>query len=250
MPGERDMDCTNAARGVWLVKVPKYLSNIWDKSPSDMQVGKMQITKTPGTKPNVTFSLNPEAAKFAKNEKTVTDYKLAISSVSAQSLVVFSQTVPNQSSDSVIPETSKLSLEGRVVQRTEFRPVGDVTYMNLKKEQILKAAQPTRMVQQLDKIVNNYKPVADHKHNVDYQKQKKAEGKKMREGKEKVMDMLFQAFEKHQYYNIKDLVGITQQPVAYLKEILKDVCNYSHKNPHKNMWELKPEYRHYNKESE
>jgi hypothetical protein len=26
---------------------------------------------------------------------------------------------------------------------------------------------------------------------------------------------------------------------------LKEVCNYNLKNPHKNMWELKPEYRHY-----
>lgn len=32
---------------------------------------------------------------------------------------------------------------------------------------------------------------------------------------------------------------------VYLKEILKEVCNYNLKNPHKNMWELKPEYRHY-----
>lgn len=31
----------------------------------------------------------------------------------------------------------------------------------------------------------------------------------------------------------------------YLKEILNEVCNYNLKNPHRNMWELKPEYRHY-----
>lgn len=57
--------------------------------------------------------------------------------------------------------------------------------------------------------------------------------------------MLYAAFEKHQYYNIKDLVKITRQPVTYLKDILKEVCNYNLKNPHRNMWELKPEYRHY-----
>lgn len=61
--------------------------------------------------------------------------------------------------------------------------------------------------------------------------------------------MLFAAFEKHQYYNIKDLVKITQQPIVYLKEILTEVCNYNLKNPHKNMWELKPEYRHYKEQS-
>ena len=63
------------------------------------------------------------------------------------------------------------------------------------------------------------------------------------------MEILFSAFEKHQYYNIRDLVKITNQPIVYLKEILKDVCSYNLKNPHKNMWELKPEYRHYKEKS-
>jgi transcription initiation factor TFIIF subunit beta len=62
------------------------------------------------------------------------------------------------------------------------------------------------------------------------------------------MDILFNAFEKHQYYNIKDLVTITNQPISYLKEILKEYCEYSVKNPHKNTWHLKPEYRHYSEE--
>ena len=34
---------------------------------------------------------------------------------------------------------------------------------------------------------------------------------------------------------------------VYLKQILQEVCNYNTKNPHKNMWELKPEYQHYAK---
>ena len=32
---------------------------------------------------------------------------------------------------------------------------------------------------------------------------------------------------------------------AYLKEILREVCVYNTKAPHKNMWQLRPEYRHY-----
>lgn len=38
--------------------------------------------------------------------------------------------------------------------------------MNLKLEAIRKAAIPARTVKQLDRIVQNYKPVSDHKHNV------------------------------------------------------------------------------------
>lgn len=40
------------------------------------------------------------------------------------------------------------------------------------------------------------------------------EGKKMRDDKEIVQNTLFTAFEKHQYYNIKDLERLTKQPVV------------------------------------
>ena len=65
-----------------------------------------------------------------------------------------------------------------------------------------------------------------------------------------MQEILFALFEKHQFYNIKDLAQETRQPMAYLKQILKEVCNYSVKPPHRNMWELKPEYRHYKPEGE
>ena len=44
---------------------------------------------------------------------------------------------------------------------------------------------------------------------------------------------------------IKQTIELLQ---VYLKEILNEVCNYNLKNPHRNMWELKPEYRHYKEE--
>lgn len=42
---DRDLDLSNANRGVWLVKVPKYVANRWEKAPNDMEVGKLKITK-------------------------------------------------------------------------------------------------------------------------------------------------------------------------------------------------------------
>ena len=29
---EKELDCSNASRGVWLVKVPKYIAKKWEKS--------------------------------------------------------------------------------------------------------------------------------------------------------------------------------------------------------------------------
>ena len=42
----------------------------------------------------------------------------------------------------------------------------------------------------------------------------KNEGKRLRDSKESVMEKLFAAFEKHQYYNVKDLVRVTNQPIV------------------------------------
>lgn len=57
-------------------------------------------------------------------------------------------------------------MEGRIVQKLECRPYADNCYMKLKLESIRKASVPTRQVQQLDRVVQSYKPVSDHKHNV------------------------------------------------------------------------------------
>ncbi|KAK3543785.1 hypothetical protein QTP70_027193 [Hemibagrus guttatus] len=144
---------------------------------------------------------------------------------------------------------NQVTLEGMVVQRAECRPAVSESYMKLKKLQIEESKKPLRLSQQLEKaITTNYKPVSNHTYNVEYEKKKKEDGKRARADKQKVLEMLFSAFEKHQYYNIKDLVEITKQPVIYLKEILREIGVYNPRGPHKSTWELKPEYRHYQEE--
>ncbi|KAL1140888.1 hypothetical protein AAG570_000816 [Ranatra chinensis] len=249
---DRDLDLANAARGVWLVKVPKYIANRWEKAPGNIEVGKLKILKAAGQKSHVSLTLSESALclKEPGEQNIPKDHRLDVSMVTKQTLGVFSHYVPSfflatPNPDAIVPESEKLCLEGKIVQKLECRPYADTCYMKLKLESIRKASVPTRKVQQLDRIVQNYKPVSDHKHNIEYEVKKKSEGKKARDDKAVVLDMLYAAFEKHQYYNIKDLVTKTRQPIVYLKEILKEVCNYNLKNPHKNMWELKPEYRYY-----
>ncbi|CAB1328732.1 unnamed protein product [Coregonus sp. 'balchen'] len=143
-------------------------------------------------------------------------------------------------------DINKISLEGIVVQRAECRPAVNQNYMKLKKLQIEVSTKPQRLTEQMDKAVtNNFKPVSNHVANVECEKKKKTEGRMVRAERQQVMDMLFSAFEKHQYYNIKDLVVVTKQPVTYLKEILREIGVYNAKGTHKSTWELKPEYRHY-----
>lgn len=57
-------------------------------------------------------------------------------------------------------------MEGRIVQKLETRPLADSAYMKMKIERIKKTLEPTKKVKALDKVVQSFKPVADHKHNV------------------------------------------------------------------------------------
>lgn len=180
---------------------------------------------------------NPEIEQKTAVTK---DHTFVISPIPNQSLAVFSVTSG--------PESDKLSLEGKVVQRADCRPINNKNYLDLKKDSFRRAIEPQRKALKLSAPVVTYKPKANHESNVKYEKIKKFQGKKSRDDKDQVMEKLFALFEKHQYYKINDLVKATNQPVTYLKEILKDVCTYNMKAPHKNMWELKPEYRHYKAE--
>lgn len=40
------VDCTTASKGVWLVKVPKYLASKWNSAPDNVEVGRIRITST------------------------------------------------------------------------------------------------------------------------------------------------------------------------------------------------------------
>ena len=40
----RELDTTNATKGVWLIKVPNYLSDIWKEAEPNSDLGTMKIS--------------------------------------------------------------------------------------------------------------------------------------------------------------------------------------------------------------
>ncbi|KAI5621165.1 transcription factor IIF, polypeptide 2[Danio rerio], partial [Silurus asotus] len=269
----RDVDLTRAKQntGVWLVKIPKYLAQQWGKASGRGEVGKLKITKKNNgllmallTVFKVSFNLNEElsvvehSGEKAMSVRAPREHPFTMQAVGGQTLAVFTENSSVTTMDKIrnvfthfsacrtFWRQDQITLEGMVVQRAECRPAVSESYMKLKKLQIEESMKPLRLSQQLEKaITTNYKPVSNHTYNVEYEKKKKEEGKRARADKQKVLEMLFSAFEKHQYYNIKDLVEITKQPVIYLKEILREIGVYNPRGPHKSTWELKQEYRHY-----
>uniref|UniRef100_A0A8C5QAF2 General transcription factor IIF subunit 2 n=1 Tax=Leptobrachium leishanense TaxID=445787 RepID=A0A8C5QAF2_9ANUR len=224
--GELDLSGAKQNTGVWLVKLPKYLAQQWAKASGRGEVGKLRIAKNQG-KTEVSFTLSEELAsiqdiggKAAPSSVTAPrEHPFQLQSVGGQTLTVFTESLSGQTDDkSEIRTADKLAIEGIVVQRAECRPAVNEHYMQMKRRQIEESSKPKRQSQQIDKAVTtNYKPVANHQYNIEYEKKKKDDGKRARADRQQVLDMLFSAFEKHQYYNIKDLVDITKQPVRESK---------------------------------
>ncbi|XP_002160344.3 general transcription factor IIF subunit 2 isoform X1 [Hydra vulgaris] len=240
------VDCTRAGQSVWLVKVPKYIADIWGKADASGIVGSLKIPKHTAPK-HMLFELSDHLVKSqAQGIEIPSKHKFEMSDI-WQTFGVFSET-PCDDEDANEQAREKIAFEGKIIKRADCRPIEDPNYMQMKRKAIEKACRPVRQVKQITGLVTTFKPVNDHQINMEPIKKRKEEGKRVRAERDEVLEVLFSAFEKHQFYTLKDLVGITQQPVVHLKAILRDVCNYNLKNPHKNTYELKPEYRHYKKD--
>ncbi|XP_038051037.1 general transcription factor IIF subunit 2-like [Patiria miniata] len=247
MSDKATIDISGCNNGLWLVKVPKYISERWEKADDSGEIGKIKVGQRFG-KPDIHFSMKRDLASMKLKEDDTgmpTENKFQVLSASDRTLMVFSEEVEHETSEQGEASKADLAIEGKVASRLECRPLVDDRYMEMKRKHIENAQKPTRMTKLEDKVVQSFKPIMNHTHNVEYDRRKKEEGKKARMDKHKVQDILFNAFEKHQYYAFKDLVRLTQQPTPYLKEILKEIGIYNMRAPHKQMWELKPEYRHY-----
>lgn len=89
---DKELDLSNAGRGVWLVKIPKYIATKWEKAPGNSEVGKLKISKQQGQKTQVSLSLS-ELIVNIDEEKIPKDHRLDVSVVTKQTLGVFSHMI-------------------------------------------------------------------------------------------------------------------------------------------------------------
>ncbi|KAM9709162.1 general transcription factor IIF subunit 2-like isoform 2-T2 [Menidia menidia] len=115
------------SKGLWLVKVPKYLSQQWDKAPDKGEVGKITIGRKQG-KTEVCFSLREDLAALGSvgekdaSVKVPKDHPFTMHTVGGQTMAVFSQS-----------DADGIGVEGMVVHRAECRPAASDSYMKIKR---------------------------------------------------------------------------------------------------------------------
>lgn len=245
MAAEMNPDCKNKSRGVWLVKVPRYLSQEWRERAGCGQIGRLKIIKPKNSAEQTEVRFYSTVGPPVTSEVPLpVDHQLVVTGLNNQSLIILNEDRPNVF-DQIDEKPTLLSIEGKVVQRAECKPsIDDPDYKRMKKALTANATKPANQVQSIEKAEIKFKPIAKHAEHSPVDRSKK-DNKNIRLDKNVVLDILFQAFEKHQYYKLTDLARVTAQPPNYLKEMLQEIAIYNTMPPHKYTWELKPEYRHY-----
>jgi len=256
-----DVDLTRSTNGVWLVKMPKYLSQILDEHSDGAingEVGRL-IRRAPqpsgkgstpatagGRSQDVFFCLNDQIMEKLREKNPSKDYQppprehqFCLGNIPDGILrTIYTRTLTNPN----VPSSEQISLVGKVIQRAEVRPVENEQYMALKRKQFEISQEPTRKAQMISRKTNIYAPKRDHPENKERLKMKKLMGKRVRSDEDVVLNLMFEAFSKNQYISLSSLETITQQPKNYLQQLVKKYCNYNNAG---HTYELKPQYRYY-----
>lgn len=156
---KKKMDLSKAERGIWLVKVPNYVAELWEKSPSEMQVAtmRMQKSETGNTEPaKVNLILSPELMQMAPGKPIAAEHELKLcKTIKGARLTGIFSTIDDSDS----------AMEGWITHKMECLPVCNDQYLKMKQHS-LRGVKPTRVAEPLNNIVKNYKPVSNHAHNV------------------------------------------------------------------------------------
>ena len=75
-----------------------------------------------------------------------------------------------------------------------------------------------------------------------FTKRKVVLDKRERMPRNDLLNLLFRLFQEQPMYNLKALEEKTQQPTAWLKELLNETCILNKKGPNTGSYQLKPEY--------
>lgn len=225
---------------VFLVKIPNYMEEAFSKGPPGEEIGKLKIYLDKTKKPVFTFNKENQIENSPNEHEFIQD-----NLTDANMFVLSEEKIPTPDvRTQPAPATGgALAIKGKVTKRCAMKPVMNENYMKWKRGKFEQENTPDMQIIQIDAVVQNFRPRANN--DINNKKSKNDEGKNFRADKEQVTEQLFSIFQKHQYYKLPDLVKLTKQPVGYLKEILKEICDFNLSGLHKGTYELKSQYRYY-----
>ncbi|PVV05440.1 hypothetical protein BB560_000038 [Smittium megazygosporum] len=235
---------------VWLVKVPEFLATRWNQiSESGVELGKLRIYNTPDENDRaITLLVNSESG-----ENIPTEYNLNLINKTAKNMYVFSE---ERDPEEEIKPTNisafknvPTAISGTIHHECIVTPSLDNQYQEIIRRRVFNASKPSRTVQMLGgthKSSNLFSPGLAGRDAIFGARRKGllngTETRLERIPRSELIDLLFNAFEKYQYWTLKGLIEFTKQPTMYLREVLNEIAALNKRGPYSSMYSLKPEF--------
>jgi len=231
-----------------LLKVPPLVGNSWQQHPeTGSHLAKVIMSMDP---------LNPNPTAGLQFTMTLAEKEAGVPPKS-YTLNITKDLVPMH----IFSETpqGKLRVEGKVEHKFDMKPTNignNDEYRKLCRERLNKSMVKTRTTQVLTNDRGGYMrpppidawPVStftskDNKKKAPSSTVKVPEGKRIRRERGELEEIVFKLFERRPNWALKQLVEETDQPVAFLKEVLNDLCIYNKRGANQGTYELKLEYK-------
>mmetsp|Transcript_10021 Transcript_10021/g.30614 ORF Transcript_10021/g.30614 Transcript_10021/m.30614 type:complete len:309 (+) Transcript_10021:305-1231(+) len=234
--GEVNLD--NYERGMYLVKMPmRLLKSLEDGTPCKLRLPTAGADES-GRVTGEMFLEN------AMNLNSGPQFEMEITPEISDTVVFSSDDTDDQ---------GKVQLEGRVSHHCVVRPVIDHKYRKMVRHHHSEAAQShkrrtlklqsdeLRKMEQADFTM----PVAVSRGELKLRKEEKRKivDKPEQQWRKDTMERLFGLFERQSYWSLTEISDALDEPQQRLKDLLSEACNYNRGGPHRNMYELKDEYK-------
>ena len=135
-----------------------------------------------------------------------------------------------------------VDIAGTVEHEATVGPIMDEDYHRVMQERSKQAAISTRVSKVLNSKEEKKTRIGGAWASDSFTRKKATGERRERLPKADLLDIIFSAFEDMERYTLKALTERTQQPQAWLKEVLAEVCIMHKRGPLTGLYELKPEY--------
>lgn len=214
---------------VWLAKMPKYLGEQIMKLGNGSYIGSLQVVPTQqGSSCSIKFSDSILSSGIPR------EHNIEIKD-------------RNNNMYLVSNDRNKMIIEGVINKECFINPVMNADYIRFKKTQKTQSTNHEEKVKVIDYFAEvkrnaKYSSLREMEMLAKKRKQMLQDKKRERLEREDVLEIIFNAFEKHDLWTVRDLADFSGQPVAYIQELVNEICVLNKKD-HKNTYELKPEFK-------
>ncbi|PCH39350.1 hypothetical protein WOLCODRAFT_141199 [Wolfiporia cocos MD-104 SS10] len=232
---------------VWLVKIPRYLMEKWSGIDAEgIHLATIRVyhdaPSLSGKKPRIVLLLPPSADH--PNGET---FEMEMVNEMVENQVVVAEREKDPGSATRARTTI---LTGRVKHECNLRPSLSDQYRQRLKARTQAANTPKKQIKWIEEAglggrgnINRLTSGAAHAtpFSIVRAKQKPPKGqfeRMARMPRDQLLDELFHAFQERERWSIKVLRERTQQPEAYLKEVLGEIASLHRAGEHNGTWEL------------